>query len=177
MVIRTIDSQDVQACLDIYAPFVTNAAVSFELEVPPLSEFQQRVSQITSKYPWLVATENNDVLGYAYASNYRDRLAYQWNVEVSVYVHPNQKQKKVGQALYTELLRLLQLQGFCKAFAVIAIPNEASVKFHTHMGFKEFATYEKVGFKLGKWHDVLWMQYELNATANPIAPLAPTTLK
>jgi phosphinothricin acetyltransferase len=177
MMIRAIESQDVQACLEIYSPFITHSAVSFELDVPTLSEFQQRVSQITRKYPWLVAIENNEVLGYAYASNYRDRLAYQWNVEVSVYVHADQKQKKIGQTLYTELLRLLQLQGFCKAFAVIAIPNEASVKFHAHMGFKEFALYEKVGFKVGKWHDVLWMQYELNATANPIAPLAPTTFK
>jgi L-amino acid N-acyltransferase YncA len=177
MLIRPIQKEDIKACLEIYAPFVNESAVSFELVVPTITEFNARVEQITQKYPWLVAVQGNEIMGYAYASSYRDRLAYQWNVEVSVYVHDNFKQKKVGQTLYLELMKLLKTQGFCRAFAVIAIPNEPSVKFHTQFGFKEFAVYEKVGFKLDQWHDVLWMQYEISHPEIPSTPLLPSSLK
>jgi L-amino acid N-acyltransferase YncA len=173
MLIRPIKFQDIQACLEIYAPYVTDSAVSFEIEVPELAEFELRVQNITQKYPWLVAIQDNQVIGYAYASSYRDRLAYQWNVEVSVYIHDNHKQKKIAQSLYTELMQQMKNQGFCKAFAVIALPNDPSVKFHSQFGFKEFAVYKKVGFKLGQWYDVQWMEYEINSIAIPSTPLLP----
>ena len=70
-------------------------------------------------------------------------------------------------------MQQMKNQGFCKAFAVIALPNDPSVKFHSQFGFKEFAVYKKVGFKLGQWYDVQWMEYEINSVAIPSTPLLP----
>ena len=169
--IRPVTNKDAQACLNLYSKYVVNSAVSFELEAPSLEEFSGRIDAIANRFPYLIAEENGRVIGYAYASAYRDRLAYQWNVEVSIYVEDDKKKSGIASSLYTELFSELKRIHICKAFAVIALPNEASVNFHSKMGFEKFATYQNVGFKLNQWHDVLWMEKNIQLPEVPMTPL------
>ena len=169
--IRPVQSSDADFCLSLYSKYVIGSAVSFELEPPSLEEFSIRIDTISKRFPYLVAEENGRVIGYAYASAYRDRLAYQWNVEVSIYVEDNKKKSGIASLLYAQLFSELERMHICKAFAVIALPNEASVNFHTKMGFEIFATYKNVGFKLNQWHDVLWMEKTIQFPETPTTPL------
>ena len=154
---------DSAGMLKIYSSFITDSVVSFETEVPTEVEFASRIKQYTEKYPWLKATdENGNIVGYAYASTYRERAAYRFCCEVSVYVHPNFQKLGVAQQLYDILFNELESAGITNAYAVIALPNEKSVGFHTKMGFKPFAVFEKVGFKFNQWIDVQWMVKHLS---------------
>ncbi len=171
MIIRPIRGADAQQVLDIYAPFITGSFVTFENIIPSLTDFSNRIKQVSLQYPWLVATEGDQIAGYAYAGRYRDREAYQWMVESSIYMRPDFKGKKVAKRLYGALFELLKEQGICKVFAVISVPNAESVGFHEHMGFSGFATYRNVGFKLGVWKDVGW--WELPLTTQNTEPTTP----
>lgn len=164
--------------LEIYRPHVVGSAVSFEWELPTLTEFQNRITEVLKEFPWIVMEDaSGGILGYAYAAKYRTRLAYQWCVETSVYVREGQHRAGVGKALYQELLPILKRQGFTRAYAVIALPNEKSVKFHEALGFTYLCTYPKVGFKLGKWHDVGWWEKALNDFGiHPKTPISFTRL-
>ncbi len=162
MLIRFANTADAEAMLDIYSPFIVNSATSFETEVPTIEQFASRITATTQQYPWLVADADGQVAGYAYASKHRERAAYQWSVETSVYVHPSFYRKNIGTHLYTALLSLLKQQGFVNAYAGIALPNIASEKLHKSLGFEEVGVYKNIGFKLGKWHDVKWMAKHLN---------------
>jgi L-amino acid N-acyltransferase YncA len=169
--IRPVKISDADFCLGLYSKYVVGSAVSFELEVPSQEEFSNRIDTISKRFPYLIAEENEHRVGYAYASAYRDRLAYQWNVEVSIYVEEQNKKSGVATALYTQLFSELESIHICKAFAVIALPNDASVGFHNKMGFEKFATYKNVGFKLNQWHDVLWMEKTIQSPETPTTPL------
>ncbi|WP_114792830.1 N-acetyltransferase family protein [Niabella yanshanensis] len=158
---------------DIYAPFVRDGFVTFETQVPDKDNFAERIAQYTQKYPWLVMEENGMVLGYAYASAYRERIAYQWVVECSVYIHASHRKRGIAAKLYEALFEILRLQGLYKVYAVITVPNPQSVGFHEKMGFKWFATYENVGYKAGKWCHVGWWQLTLTEPDDSI-PSAPT---
>jgi len=169
--IRLATTSDAAAMLQIYAPFILNTTVTFEYEVPSEQDFQMRIQQYLEKWPWLVWVENGEVVGYAYASSYRPREAYQWCVECSVYIHPQFSKLGIATKLYSALIKLLKFQGFCCLYAVIDIPNPASVGFHEKMGFQYFATYENVGYKLGQWRNVGWWKYTLaEPTNNPSKP-------
>jgi L-amino acid N-acyltransferase YncA len=168
--IRLATESDAPACLRIYAPNVTHTAISFELEVPAVEEMARRIAAKSPRYPWLVLEEGADVLGYAYAGTYRDRPAYQWSVEVSVYVAAEARGRGVGRRLYTALLALLRRQGFVTAYAGIALPNEASVRLHESLGFTPIGFYRNAGFKLGRWHDVGWWQLQLQEPPREPAP-------
>ncbi len=169
--IRPVQIADADFCLSLYSKYVVGSAVSFELEAPSIEEFSNRIDSISKRFPYLVAEENGKVVGYAYASAYRDRAAYQWNVEVSIYVEDQNKKSGIATALYTQLFIELEQIHICKAFAVIALPNDASVGFHHKMGFEKFATYKNVGFKLNQWHDVLWMEKAIQSPETPNTPL------
>ena len=169
--IRPVKISDADFCLSLYSKYVVGSAVSFELEAPSLEEFSNRIDTISQRFPYLVAEENGNVIGYAYASAYRDRAAYQWNVEVSIYVEDQNKKSGVATALYNQLFSELERIHICKAFAVIALPNDASIGFHDKMGFEKFATYKNVGFKLNQWHDVLWMEKTIQSPEIPTTPL------
>jgi phosphinothricin acetyltransferase len=155
---------------DIYAPFIHDGFVTFETQIPDKETFEERILHYTQKFPWLVMEENGKVLGYAYASAYRERVAYQWIAECSVYVHADYRKKRIAATLYNALFELLKLQGFYKVYAVITVPNPQSVGFHEKMGFKWFATYENVGYKAGKWCDVGWWQLTLAEPNNSVPP-------
>jgi L-amino acid N-acyltransferase YncA len=156
----------------IYAPIVRDTFISFEIDPPPVDEIARRIASTLGKHPWLVFEDGDGVAGYAYASEHRERLAYQWSVDVSCYVHERTRRRGVASRLYRALFRILERQGFTNAFAGIALPNDASVGMHASVGFTEVGTYVNVGYKCGGWHDVVWMQRALAAIApQPSAPL------
>jgi L-amino acid N-acyltransferase YncA len=171
-VIRLATPDDAFGVQAIYAPIVRETAISFELEPPTVAEMQQRIVQTLEHWPWLVCERRGDILGYVYASQHRTRPAYQWSVDVSVYVHPNARRSGVGQALYRSLFALLALQGFYQAYAGITLPNPASVGLHESLGFQPVGVYRAVGYKLGAWHDVGWWQLALRERA--MLPEPPT---
>src|SRR5438309_6214700 len=145
--IRMARTTDAEAMAEIYRPIVADTAISFEMDPPDAAEMDRRRSAVAAFAPWLVFDQGG-VLGYAYASKHRERAAYQWCVDVSVYVANDHRQRGVGRALYTSLFALLRLQGFYAAHAGITLPNHASVGLHEALGFGRVATYPAVGFKL-----------------------------
>lgn len=157
----------------IYAPIVSDTIVSFEIDPPGESQIAQRMAATLRKYPWLVLEDGEGIAGYAYAGEHRERLAYQWSVDVSCYVHPRARRRGAGKALYRALIRVLRAQGFCSAFAGIALPNAASVALHESVGFKPLGVYRNVGYKLGAWRDSGWWQLAFGEfVAEPPTPLA-----
>lgn len=154
--VRGARPRDAGGCLDIYAPLVRDTPISFETKVPSVEEFARRIVETIRHYPWLVGEMSGDIAAYAYARRHRERAAYRWSVEVSVYVAQEYRRRGVGREVYSQLLDLLARQGLVNAFAGIALPNPASVAFHQSLGFEPVGVYRKVGFKLGRWHDVGW---------------------
>ncbi len=176
-IIRLARESDASQMLAIYAPVVRETAISFELEPPTEEEFRQRIAATLEYAPWLACEADGRVLGYVYASRFRPRAAYQWTVEVTVYVAPSSHRKGVGRALYTSLLECLRVQGFCGAIAVIALPNPASVALHEGLGFRQVGVFPAVGYKLGRWHDVGWWHLALQeCPPSPAPPLPPRRL-
>src|SRR5688572_8892404 len=160
--IRLAKPDDAAAILDIYTPYIQHTSLTFETEVPTVEQFAQRIGSYLQNWPWLVFDIGEKIAGYAYASRYRERTGYQWSVECSVYVHDDFFRKGVARQLYARLFELLRIQGFTTVYAVINLPNDVSVKFHESMDFRYFATYENVGYKLGRWKNVGWWQLQLN---------------
>lgn len=147
--------------LNIYQPFVENTAVSFELRVPSVEEFAERIEKSVGSHAWLVLDDNGVIYGYAYGTEHRAREAYQYSVETSVYVHPEHRKKGVGEKLYSELLLRLAQKGFHRAFAGIALPNPGSIAIHSKLGFTHIGVFKEIGYKFDTWHDVSWWQRHL----------------
>jgi L-amino acid N-acyltransferase YncA len=162
-IIRFAEETDAPQIQAIYAPFCEGTAVSFEMVAPSVEEMAGRIRKITAQFPWLVAEEDERLLGYVYACPHRERAAYQWSTDVSAYVRPECHRRGMGRALYTALFGILVQQGYFKAFAGITLPNPASVGLHRAMGFEPVGMYRGVGCKFGVWHDTLWLQRELQA--------------
>jgi len=160
--IRIATKDDAAGMLDIYTPFILNSGITQETDVPSVEEFQERIISNLKERPWLVCEIDKQVAGYAYAGKHRDRKGYQWCTEPSVYISEKYFGLGVADALYTALFDILKLQGYVNAYAVITLPNERSIAFHKKFGFDYLTTYKKIGYKLGQWHDVGWMQYEIN---------------
>jgi L-amino acid N-acyltransferase YncA len=163
---RLEDAPDIAA---IYRPYVEDTAISFELAAPSDTVMQERMGKLLAKLPWLVCEGDGGLTGYAYASPHRDRAAYQWSVDTSVYLRRGLQRRGLGRALYSELLTLLVQQGYYTAFAGISLPNAASVGLHESFGFEPVGVYRNAGFKFGAWHDVGWWQRPLGNYATPIA--------
>jgi L-amino acid N-acyltransferase YncA len=161
------DSGQVQA---IYGPIVSQMTTSFEFEPPSAEEMRRRIADTLAHLPWLVCDRDGEVLGYAYASPHRSRAAYQWSVDVSVYIHSEQRHSGIGRALYRSLFEILVMQGYYNAYAGIALPNPASVGLHEAVGFRSVGVYQEVGYKLGAWHDVGWWQLALQPKVIPPQP-------
>lgn len=170
--IRLATIADSDVILAIYAPYI-ETPITFEEEVPSPDEFRARTASILTKHPYLVAEdEHGTLLGYAYAHPLRERAAYQWLNELSVYLAPEAKGNGLGTALYTALLELIAAQGVKAAYGVVTYPNAASDALHTHLGF-ELAWHQKhSGYTCGTWHDMSWYVKELAGFEdNPTAPL------
>jgi phosphinothricin acetyltransferase len=160
--VRAATVYDAKEIIDIYAPSILDAAISFETEVPSIEEMQRRIETILQSYPWIVCVVNGKIAGYVYGSKYRDREAYQWSCECTAYIHDQFKGKGIGKELYQLLFKLLKQQGFRTVYAVITLPNEASINLHERCGFEKFAEYENVGYKFGNWYTVGWWKLRLN---------------
>jgi L-amino acid N-acyltransferase YncA len=172
--IRLASEQDAESIRRIYAPYVLETPISFETVPPTETEMRDRLVAGSKAFPWLVCDNDSKVLGYAYASRHRDRLAYGWAVDVAIYVNPRHHRYGIGRGLYSSLLPMLAALGYFQAYAGIALPNESSVGLHEAMGFKRLAVYPNVGFKLGNWHDVGWW---LLALREPVSePAEPRRL-
>jgi phosphinothricin acetyltransferase len=162
MRIRHADpARDAVACADIYEPYVTETVISLEEAPPSPEQMADRITRITERYPWLVAEVDGEVAGYAYAGQHRERAAYRWASDVTVYLSPAHFRLGIGSALYTALFDLLVFQGVYVACAGVTLPNEASVGLHESMGFLPVGVYKRVAWKFGSWHDVGWWQLQL----------------
>lgn len=160
--IRLARKSDGEDILKIYAPYVRDTVISFETEVPEVGEFSNRIEAICKQYPYLVYQVDDEIVGYAYASRHRERAAYCYDVEVSIYVLPEYYGGGVAYKLYDCLFKILKEQGFYNAYAAYTVPNDKSMKFHSKFGFSLIGTHHKTGYKFGKWHDVTWLEKAIN---------------
>jgi phosphinothricin acetyltransferase len=174
--IRSADPErDAAACAAIYAPHVEAGPVSFEERPPDAAELATRIARTAATHPWLVAERGGEVVGYAYACPHRQRPAYRWSVDVSVYVATDHVGQGIGRGLYGELFERLRRQRFRMACAGVTLPNEASVALHESLGFTRVGTMREIGWKAGAWRDVGWWQLELAPGEGepPPEPLPP----
>jgi phosphinothricin acetyltransferase len=171
-VLRPAERRDAEQIASIYAPIVRDTVISFEVDPPSPDTVASRIEAIQLRYPWLVAITGETVLGYAYASEHRQRAAYRWSVDVTAYVAGSARRQGVGRQLYLTLIAILRAQGFRSAFAGITLPNQASVGLHEAVGFAHLCVYKDVGFKLGAWRDVGWWSLAIsNIVGPPIEPI------
>jgi L-amino acid N-acyltransferase YncA len=160
LVVRPARADDAVAIQAIYAPYVTDSAISFELEPPTVDQIAARMSA-APRLPWLLATLDADPAGYAYASRHREREAYRWSVDTSIYLAADACGRGIGRRLYADLLEAVTTLGYVNAFAGIALPNEASVRLHEGLDFSLIGTFPQVGYKDGQWRSVGWWWRQL----------------
>ena len=178
--IRTARESDAPALLAIYAPYVENTAITFEYDVPSIEEFTSRIHHTLEKYPYLVAEKNSQILGYAYASPFHERAAYDWAAETSIYVDQNCKHMGIGRLLHDALEQTLKAQGILNMNACIAYTPSAdahldnnSVEFHSHMGYRLVGEFYQCGYKFDPWYNMVWMEKQIGEHhKNQPAPIA-----
>ncbi len=161
--IRDAAEADAVAMLTIYAPIVERTAISFELNPPTVEELARRVAKYSREWAWLVGEQAGQIVGYAYGGPHRERPAYRWSTETSVYVASHAHRQGIGKRLYDALFLRLADAGCCNAYAGVTLPNPASVALHVSTGFSAIGTFPSVGWKLGTWHDVRWFHRRLRA--------------
>lgn len=161
--VRDASAEDAAACADIYAPYVTDTVVTFELEPPTAQEVATRIEAAQRRHLWLVGEVGGAVLGFAYAGTYRPRAAYQWSCETSLYLERGRAGAGRGRTLYAVLLERLGTLGYRTAVAGMTLPNPASVRMHEALGFEPVGTFRRVGHKHGAWRDVAWVQRDLGS--------------
>jgi L-amino acid N-acyltransferase YncA len=162
---RVTDAAEIQA---IYAPYVINTPASLEIDAPSVEEMERRIETTLQKYPYFVCVDGTQVVGYAYASQHRVRKAYDWSVEISVYISPMYQRRGIGLALSIALLECLRRLGYGLAISGVTQPNPASMALHTRLGFTLVGVYRAIGFKLGRWHDSAWLERDLRS--GPVQP-------
>ncbi|WP_125776982.1 arsinothricin resistance N-acetyltransferase ArsN1 family B [Antribacter gilvus] len=181
LTIRDATVEDAPACAAIYAPFVRDTWVSFESEPPDADEMAHRIETYQQRHAWLVAELDGRVVGYAYATPYAARAAYRWSVETSVYLAPDARGQGAGRRLYEALFTRLRRRGYRRIVTGVALPNDASVRLHESLGFRQVGTFERIGWKLGGWRDVTRFQLDLveedtvpdGGAAGPGGPVTP----
>lgn len=173
-VIRLATASDAPRMLQIYASYVLGTPITFEYDIPTLEDFTGRIAKISENFPWLVCEIDGVVAGYAYASKYRERAAYRWSCEYSVYLDPSFHRMGIARALYTCLTKLLQLQGYRTAYACVTVPNAASESLHESFGFIPIGVFHDAGYKLGGWHHVKWFELPLSDAAKSPAAIKKT---
>lgn len=157
--VRAAHVDDADAIVCIYNHYITTSVITFEEQTLSATEMAQRITDVNALgLPWLVAEKDGDVLGYAYATRWKPRIAYRYSVEITVYMAPGQAGKGTGTALYAELFRLLKARGVHAAVGGIALPNPASVALHEKVGMKKIGEFEQIGFKQGRWLNVGYWQ-------------------
>ena len=159
--LRMAVPSDAEEMLAIYAFYVENTAVTFEYQTPDAEEFKRRIIHTLERYPYLAALYQGRIIGYAYASPFKTRAAYDWAVETSIYVQKDFHGHGVGKRLYLALEDLLRQQNILNSNACITYPNPESIHFHEALGYRMVAHFSKCGYKLGRWHDMVWMEKHL----------------
>lgn len=159
--IRYAQVEDAASILKIYEPFILSTSITFEYTVPSLEDFTKRIEGIFTKYPFFVYEDNGEVVGYCYANRFRERAAYNWDVEISIYIDPAHQRKGIATLLYERLLNECKKRGFHNAVGGITMPNEKSVQFHDKFGFRQVGIFTNSGFKQGAWYDVLFVEKNL----------------
>jgi len=164
------DALEIQA---IYAPIVAETTISFEIQPPTVDEVRRRIKTVSVSHPWLVDERDGQIVGYAYAGYHRQRPAYRWTAETTVYVGESHRGGGVGRGLYEALIKRLRRQGFRTAVAGIALPNPDSIRLHENMGFRPVGVFSNSGFKMGRWIDTSWWQLDLQELSIPPTVPAP----
>lgn len=175
-IIRIATPGDAGSLLSIYAPYVTDTAITFEYAVPSVHEFEERIRQTLKKYPFLAAQRNGEIVGYVYAGPLNKRAAYDWAVETSLYVRNDQKKQGIGKELYLALEQALTLQHIINLNACIACPEAEdeyltrnSIQFHEHLGYRLIGEFHQCGYKFSRWYNMVWMEKHLGG--HPKHPL------
>ena len=171
--IRMAEEADAAALLSIYAPYVEKTAITFEYEVPTVQEFKNRITSTLKRYPYLAAIRDGRIIGYAYASQFKERAAYDWAVETSVYVSGDARRTGAGSLLYEALENYLRRQNVINVNACIAYPNPGSITFHEKYGYHTVGHFTKCGYKLGQWWDMVWMEKMLGSHPEQPEPFIP----
>lgn len=182
ILIRMAAEADAEEILKIYAPYVRNTAITFEYDVPSVAEFSQRIRDTLQMYPYLVALEKDRMVGYAYASAFKRRAAYNWAVETTIYLEQNCRGRGLGRRLYLSLESILKRQNIINLNACIAYTagadahlDNTSTAFHEHLGYTKAARFTKCGYKFGTWYDMIWMEKMLGDHPHPPSPVIPIT--
>lgn len=174
MKIRFAKETDAAELLAIYAPYVKNTAITFEYDVPSVEEFAQRIRSVSSRYPYIAAELDGEIIGYAYASAFHTRAAYDWSVEMSIYLKQEKRRLGIGGKLYDIMEAMLRKQGFLNLNACIAYSDiedetltKASVRFHEKRGFSIIGRFSKCGYKFNRWYDMVWMEKHIGEHTTP----------
>ena len=180
IIIRVASTEDAQTLLEIYRPYVEHTAITFEYDVPDIEEFMNRIKNTQKTYPYLAAEYQGEILGYAYAGAFKERAAYDWAVETSIYVRQNQKRMGVGSLLYEKLEEILKRQGILNVNACIAYPQEEdpyltkdSVLFHEKFGYSMVGKFHACGYKFNRWYDMVWMEKMIGEHLEKQPPIVP----
>ncbi len=171
--IRMATSRDAAQLQAIYAPYVQNTPISLEYTAPDTAEFAQRIVATLKTYPYLVAEVDGNILGYSYAGPFHARAGYKWTVESSIYVREDITRGGIGRMLYQKLEEILVRQNIVNVVACIIYPNARSIGFHTAMGFEKVALFPHIAYKLGEWHDVIWMKKTISQKIGTPLPVLP----
>lgn len=166
--IRDATERDAEACAQIYRPYVTDSAISFELDPPTTEQMATRIASAAARHAWLVLEDGERVVGLAYGQAFRERAAYRFTCETSIYLESGRRRTGGGRVLYQALLARLVERGYRRAVAGMTLPNEASVALHRALGFEPVGVYRGVGWKHGQWHDVAWMQKAITPDDRPV---------
>ncbi len=166
MEVRLATPQDAEELLEIYRYYVEHTAITFEYETPSITEFRQRIKQTLKRYPYLAAVDGHGkIVGYAYASSFKNRAAYDWSVETTIYVDKDVKRHGIGKKLYEALEEILRKQHVINLDACITDPEiedeyvtKNSVQYHEHLGYHMVGKFYKSGYKFGRWYDMVWME-------------------
>lgn len=178
--IRTAAVEDAEAILAIYAPYVTDTAITFEYEVPGIEEFRERIRHTLKRYPYLVAEKDGAIIGYAYAGPFKERAAYDWAVETTIYVDTSRKKMGIGKKLYAALEQALAQQNILNLNACIGYPEQEdeyltknSVEFHRHLGYRLVGEFYQCGYKFGRWYNMVWMEKQIGEHTDCPQPVIP----
>ncbi len=168
--IRTARPKDAERLVAVYAPYVLNTAITFEYEVPTVAEFGTRMAQTLHQYPYIVAEEDQRILGYAYAGTFIGRPAYDWSVETLISVEQGNRGRGIGGKLHQALENILREMHILNLNACIAHPEiedeyltRSSVAFHRHLGYRWVGEFHRCGYKFGRWYNMVWMEKILSA--------------
>lgn len=163
--IRPATEADAAEILNIYAPYITDTAITFEYDVPTLEEFTGRIRHTLEKYPYLVAVRDSEIIGYAYAGAFYGRAAYDWSAETTIYVKKGCSHSGVGKLLYQELETALKAQNIINLYACIGYPEvedeyltKNSAQFHAHLGYRMVGEFYHCGYKFDRWYNMVWME-------------------